>query len=329
MTGISRSKRRLFTRRRFLVAGGSVVAAGGLGLGGFAIFDRRQRFGRNATDVIPDHGVELPAALQRMVISRGSDSALSVRAAIERLGGMRQLLTTEDVVLVKPNIGWMRPPEHAVNTHPEVVAEVVRMCREAGPRRVIVSDCPVRKSRGAFEHSGILEASLAAGAEVIIPEESSHRTVRISERLGTWDVLEPFVTATKIINLPVAKSHSGLRVSAGMKNWMGITNKLRYMLHNDIHRSIAELAALMRPTLTVVDASRILMHDGPSGGTEGDVSELGTIAAGFDPVALDAWACSVVESTSYGLPAYLRIAEEMGLGTSDYQSLQPIEIVAA
>ena len=114
-----------------------------------------------------------------------------------------------------------------------------------------------------------------------------------------------------------------------MKNWMGITNKLRYMLHNDIHRSIAELAALMRPTLTVVDASRILMHDGPSGGTMSDVNPLDTIAAGFDPLALDAWACSIVKSPRSGLPAYLWIAEKMGLGTSDLRSLQPIEIVAA
>lgn len=321
-----RTRPKIFTRRRFLWVGGSVIAASGLGVGGFVLQDRWKRFGRDATAVIPDHRVELPDAIPRMVIARGGDPAINVRAAVQRLGGMDRLLTRDDIVVVKPNIGWRRPPEHAATTHPEVVAEVVRLCLAARPKRVIVTDCPVRKSRGAFEWSGILEASLAAGAEVIIPEDSSYRTVLISERLGTWDILEPFVTATKIINVPVAKSHDMMRSVAGMKNWIGITNKLRAMFHNDIHQSIAELAALMRPTLTVVDASRVLMRGGPSGGGIDAVKSVGTIAAGFDPVALDAWAGTIFGATPDELPEFLRIAEGMGLGTADFGSLGPVEI---
>lgn len=321
-----RPKRKIFTRRRFLWAGGSVLATGGLGIGGFVFHDRRQRFGREATAIIPDHRVELAASIPPMVIARGGDPVTNTRAAIQRLGGMKRLLTRDDTVVVKPNIGWRRPPEHAATTHPEVVAEVVRLCLEAGPRRVIVTDCPVRKSRGAFEWSGILEASLSAGAEVIIPEDSSYRTVLISDRLGTWDILEPFVTATKIINVPVAKSHDMMRSVAGMKNWIGITNKLRAMFHNDIHQSIAELAALMRPTLTVIDASRVLMRGGPSGGSLDAVKSIGAVAAGFDPVALDAWAGTIFGARSDELPEFLEIAERMGLGTADFSSLQPVEI---
>ncbi len=329
MTNTTRPKRKLFTRRRFLIAGGSLVAAGGLGAGGFTLYDRRQRFGRDALHVIPDHRVDLSAVLPQMVISRGTDPKLNVRAAIEQLGGMSRLLSPNDIVLIKPNIGWMRTPEQAANTHPDVVAELVRLCREAGPKQVVVSDCPLRKSRGAFERSGILDAALSAGAEVIIPEDSSHRTVQISERLGTWDILEPFVTATKIINVPVAKSHSAMQASAGMKNWIGITNRLRVMFHNDIHLSVAELAALMRPTLTVVDATRVLMDGGPEGGNPSSVKQVNTVAAGFDPVALDAWACGLLESAHGIQPEFLRLAEQMGLGTLDYRSLQPVEIVAS
>ncbi len=326
MSGSIRPGRRLFTRRRFVIAGGAAAAAGGLGYGGFMIYHRHQRFGREAVDLIPDHRVDLPATIPRMVISRGPDPALNVRAAIERLGGMRQLITPEDTVLVKPNIGWQRPPEHAVNTHPDVVAEVVRLCLDAGPKRVIVTDCPVRRSRAAFEWSGILDASDAAGAEIIIPEDSSYRTVIVSERLGAWDVLEPFVTATKIINVPVAKSHNLMGSAAGMKNWIGITTKLRYVFHNDIDLSIAELARLMKPTLTVIDASRVLMRGGPSGGSLGDVNPYGAVAAGFDPVALDGWAASIFGTDPDALPEYLQIAERMGLGSADYRSVQPIEV---
>jgi len=327
MTEPAKPKRRLLTRRRFLVAGGSLVAVGGLGFGGYVSYGHRQRFGRQALDIIPDHRIDLPAAIPRMVVARGSDPAVNVRAAIERLGGLRNLLTPEDTVLIKPNIGWQRPPEHAANTHPDVVAEIVRLCREAGPRRVIVTDCPIRKSRAAFEWSGILEASAAAGAEVIIPEDSSYRPVLISKRLGTWDILEPFVTATKIINVPVAKSHNLMGSSAGMKNWIGITTKLRFLFHNDIDASIAELALLMKPTLTVIDATRVLMHGGPAGGSRAAVNPYGAVAAGFDPVALDAWAASIFKSSTASTPEFLQIAERMGLGSADFRALQAPEII--
>ncbi len=322
----TRAPRRLFTWRRVLVGIGGVAGVGVLGVGGFFANDRYKRFLRTAERVIPDHRVELLAAAPRMVIVHGEDPARNVRAAVERLGGMGRLVGPADVVVVKPNIGWERAAEQGATTHPAVVAEVVRLCREARAGRVIVCDCPVAKSRGAFVRSGIEAAASAAGAEVIAPEDSRYLTVEISERLGTWDVLEPFVLATKVINVPVAKHHDLTGVTGGLKNWIGITGKLRIMFHDDLQRSIAELAALMRPTLTVVDASRVLMQHGPVGGSLDDVKPVRTIAAGFDPVALDAWACSLFGTRV--LPASLGLAASMGLGQVDYAALAPVELLA-
>ena len=322
-----RKKKRLFTRRRVLTASGGVVAVGAVGVGGFFVYDNKQRFGRTAERTITDHRVQLPATAPRMVIARGTDPAHNARAAIERLGGMQRFVGPQDVVVIKPNIGWDRTPEQAANTHPEVVAEVVRACRGANAKRVIVCDCPVRNSRKAFIRSGIQAAASEAGAEVIAPEDSRYHTVQVSERIGTWDVLEPFVLATKVINVPVAKHHDLTGVTAGLKNWIGITGKLRLMFHDDLQRSIAELAALMRPTLTVLDASRVLMHHGPSGGSTDDVKPVRAVAAGVDPVALDAWACSLFAGQS--LPENLHIAEKMGLGRIDFSALSPVEVVVS
>ena len=313
--------------RRTVLAGiGGVVGAGAVGVGGFLLVDKYDRFARSADRTIRDHRVELGAARPRMVIARGSDPARNVRAAVEHLGGMSAFVGPTDVVVIKPNIGWDRTAEQGANTHPEVVAEVVRLCREARARRVIVTDCPVRRSRAAFERSGILAAAAAAGAEVILPEDSRYYTVEISKRLGTWDVLEPFVIADKIINIPVAKHHDLTGVTAGLKNWLGITAKTRITFHNDLQHSIAELAALMRPTLTIVDASRVLMEHGPSGGSIDDVKPMRTIAAGVDPVALDAWAFTLFPDKR--VPENLRIAEGMGLGHVNFDALKPEQIIA-
>jgi uncharacterized protein (DUF362 family) len=325
-SGDSHPKKRLITRRRLLRAGGALVATGAVAAGGFALYDQHIHFGRDALRTIPDHRVSLPASTPKFVIARGLDPRRNVSAAIEKLGGMGQFVTRSDVVLIKPNIGWNRTPIQAANTHPDIVAELVLACRAARARRVIVSDCPMQASK-SFTLSGIEKAALEAGAEVIRPEDSGYHTVRISERLGTWDLKEPFVIATKIINVPVAKHHGLSGVTGGMKNWIGITDKLRFTFHGDIHRSIAELAALMRPTLTVLDASRVLMANGPEGGSLADVKTVNTVAVGVDPVAVDAWASELLGLSGDSLPQFLRIAEEMGLGRADYRAINPVEIV--
>ena len=321
------TERKLITRRRVLFAGGTLVGAGALAAGGFLAYDRALRFGRDPGSAIADHRVQLPPALPPMAIARGTDPAVCAHAAIEKVGGMRRFVGRDDVVVIKPNIGWERTAAQAANTNPLVVAQVVRECREAGARRVIVSDCPVAEARGAFEKSGILAAARDAGAQVILPEESEYRSVKISDRLGTWDVLDPFVIATKLINVPVAKHHSLTGATAGMKNWIGITGKLRIMFHDEIQRSIAELAALMRPTLTVVDASRVMMETGPQGGSLSVVKNVGAVAAGVDPLALDAWAFSLFGVGPDTLPESLLIGERMGLGNPDYEALSPVEII--
>jgi uncharacterized protein (DUF362 family) len=262
-----------------------------------------------------------------MVIAHGADPAVNTRAAIDRLGGMARFVSAEDVVVIKPNIGWERNVDQAANTHPAVVAEVTRTCLEVGPERVIVCDCPVSDPQRAFERSGILLAATEAGAEVILPQNSTYNTVQLSERLGTWDVLEPFVAATKLINVPVAKHHNLSGTTAGLKNWIGITGKFRGMFHTNLQKTIAELSALMRPTLTVVDASRVLMDTGPEGGSLSHVQQLRMVAAGVDPVALDAWAFSLFGKGPEDLPEFISLAEEMGLGKADYNALSPVTIM--
>ncbi|MGC4113134.1 MAG: DUF362 domain-containing protein [Myxococcales bacterium] len=315
---------RLITRRRVLYGLGGLAGASALGALGLFAEDRYSRFVRGAEFAIKDHRVDVPATTPRMVVTHGMDAAKNVRAVVERLGGMSKYVTSDDVVVIKPNIGWDRSAETGANTHPDVVAEVVRLVKEARAKRVIVADCPVRKSRAAFLRSGIQQAASAAGAEIFAPEDIRHVAVKVSDRLGTWDVLEPFVQATKIINVPVAKHHPLTGVTAGLKNWMGITGKLRMMLHEDIERAIAELAALMKPTLTIIDATRLLMGNGPDGGNPVDVKPMGVMAAGFDPVALDAWAFSLFPGVP--LPGNLHIAQELGLGTIDFNALSPVEV---
>ena len=262
-------------------------------------------------------------SLPEMVVVRAEDPRALVRKALDPLGGMRRFISPGETVVVKPNIGWDRTAEQAANTNPQVVAEVVKLCREAGATKVVVTDVSINEARRVYQRSGIAEAARSEGAEVILPDERGFREVNLEgDVLTTWPVFEPFLTADKVINVPVAKQHSLTGVTLGMKNWYGILGGQRHRLHQRIHESLADLAAFMRPTLTIIDAYRVLIRNGPSGGSLGDVELRKTLIAGTDPVALDTYAAQAFWELDSGRLHYLSIAEGKRLGTRDLQKVR-------
>ncbi len=263
-----------------------------------------------------------------MVIAQGDDPRQLVRKAIEGTGGIKRFVSRGDVVVVKPNIAWDRTPEQAANTNPQVVAEMVRLCQEAGAKAVIVTDVSCNDPRRCFQRSGIADAARGEGAQVILPEERMFREVDLrGDVLTDWPVLEPFLAADKMINLPIAKHHSLTGVTLGMKNWYGILGGPRHRLHQRIHESLADLADFMRPTLTVMDAYRVLMRNGPTGGNISDTALKKTVIASTDPVALDAYTAKAIWNIEPEALTYLKLAQERGLGTVKFESLRT-EILA-
>jgi uncharacterized protein (DUF362 family) len=98
-------------------------------------------------------------------------------------------------------------------------------------------------------------------------------------------VMKEVMSCDVFINLPAAKSHSATGVSLGMKGLMGVIWDRGYFHAKvDLHQAIADLSSVIKPTLTIIDASRALITGGPSG--PGKVERLDTIIAGVDPVAL-------------------------------------------
>jgi uncharacterized protein (DUF362 family) len=317
---------RLFTRRDALQlaatsAAGLVTVGGGLWLAA--------RHGANAELALPtirSHRVEPPAGAPRLVVARGPDAAANVRRALEAIGGMGAFVKRGETVLIKPNVGWNRLPEQAANTNPEVVAEVVRHVRAAGAARIWVAAVPVNAAERCFDRSGISRAVGDAGATVMLPGANSFTEVSVGGQvLQTAKVLKVLADADKVINLPMVKQHGLTQLTASLKNWYGVLGVHRVRLHQDIHRSIVDLAAMVRPTLTVLDATRVLMANGPTGGSLSDVKRLDTIVVGLDEVALDAFGAGLMGFDPTQID-YLAIAEQVGLGTRNHRSLESVEL---
>ncbi|MBN2361237.1 MAG: DUF362 domain-containing protein [Deltaproteobacteria bacterium] len=318
---------RVYTRRQAIgrVAATSAAALAALGLGA-GLLGRRDRSSGVERRVIRDHRVARSAGAVELAIARGPDAAANVRRAIAALGGIEAFVRRGESVAIKPNVGWNRLAEQAANTNPEVVAEVVRLCLGAGSGAVWVTDYSVNDPERCFVRSGIAAAASAAGARVVLPDKSGFREVAAGgEILQAVDVLWPLVDADRVINLPCVKQHGLSLATLSLKNWYGAIGGHRVRLHQDIHRSIVDLAALFKPTLTVLDATRVLTANGPSGGSLDDVERLDTVAAGVDEVALDAWGCTLLGLVPTDV-GFVAEAQRRGLGRADFRSLRVEEI---
>ena len=314
------SRREMLTR----VVATSGAAAATVGLGVW--LTNRRPAESQELESIRDHRVSRAAGAVEMAIARGADAAANTRRALAALGGMAQFVGKGERVVIKPNVGWNRRAEQAANTTPDVVAEVVRQVRAAGAGAVWVTDVTVNNAERCFARSGIRAAAEAAGAEVILPSGARFRTVAVGgDTLRVADVLWPFVDADKVINIPIVKQHGLAKATMAMKNWYGVLGGHRVRLHQQIDRSIFELTAMVKPTLTVLDATRVLMANGPSGGSLDDVKRFDTVAAGVDEVALDAFGAGFLDLSPEAL-GYLALGEAAGLGRRDYRSLELVEV---
>ncbi len=317
-----------WNRRHFLKRLG-VSAAGILGVSavGFSAWDR----GKSATKIaskpshIRDFRMDRDVFPPALAIGHG-DPKSATAAAVNALGGINRFVRPGEVVVVKPNVGWDRAPIHAANTNPIVVATIVALSLEAGAKRVVVTDNPCNEARRCFTRSGIWKAAQDAGGQVILPAKHRFQAYDLGGIiLGHMAVLGPAIQADRFINVPVAKHHGLTQFTGGMKNLYGILGGRRNRLHQKVDHSIADLADFLRPTLTVMDATRVLLRNGPQGGNVADTQEVGQVIASVDPLAVDAYACGLLGLSPQDLP-YLDLGEKRGLGTSDLAKIERREV---
>jgi uncharacterized protein (DUF362 family) len=217
-------------------------------------------------------------------------------------------------------------PVHAANTNPAVVAEVVRLAFEAGAKKVIVTDASCNEPNRCFQRSGIWRAAYAVGATVILPSAHRFRELRMrGDVLDQWPIYTPLIDADKVINVPVAKHHNLAKFTAAMKNWYGLLGGRRNRLHQSIDLSIADLATFMRPTLTIVDATRVLMRNGPQGGNIDDARDVHQVIASLDQVAVDAYGATLIGEKPENIP-YLKYGHSRGIGSMHWQLVPHVEV---
>lgn len=260
----------------------------------------------------------------------GRSSGYSVKVLTQKVfeaaGGIQKFISKQDVVVIKPNISWARAPYLAATTHPEVLEAVVELCQEAGAKKVVIADHTIHDARRCFAVTGAGMVAKKTGAELIYPRSSLMRKMKLQgHRLNVWPVFIPLIEADKLINLPVAKVHVLSGLTLGMKNWIGAVGGRRNALHQDIHLTIVDLAQFFNPTLTLIDAIRIMIHNGPSGGSVSDVANSNHLILSNDPVAADAKAATLFDFQPQDI-GFIRLGSKWGLGTYEIQKIRQFQV---
>jgi len=242
-----------------------------------------------------------------------------VRKVFEAAGGIQKFVSKQDVVVIKPNISWARPPDLAATTNPEVLEAVVELCQEAGAKKVRIADHTIHDARRCFAITGAGMVAKKTGADLVYPRSSLMRNMKLQgHRLDVWPVFLPLVEADKVINLPVAKVHSLSGLTLGMKNWIGAVGGRRSALHQDIHLTIVDLAQFFNPTITLIDATR--------GGSRSDVAVSNRLILSDDPVAADAKAAGLFNLQPQDI-GFITLGEKWGLGTTEFQKLREHKVI--
>lgn len=267
-----------------------------------------------------------------LVKGTGETQNYSIKALTRKMfdaaGGISKFISKGDVVVIKPNVSWARAPHLAATTHPEVMEAVVELCMEAGAKKVRLADNTIHDAQRCFAVTGIGAVAKKTGADLIVPRESLMRDMNLhGHRLDVWPVFTPIVEADKLINLPIAKDHGLSGLTLGIKNWIGAVGGRRSALHQDIHQTIVDLARFFKPTITLIDATRIMIKNGPSGGNKSDVRVKNTLLLSNDPVAADTGAAELFYMDPQKL-GFIQLGAKWGLGTSDLTQLKQVSVSA-
>ena len=252
----------------------------------------------------------------------------ATRKALEAIGGISRFVKKGQRVILKPNMSFTRTPDFSATTHPAVVATLAQACIEAGASQVLVLDHTLQRAELCLERTGIREAckNLPGVHVLALQERKFFREIKIPQGkvLERVEVIKEVLDNSVLINIPVAKSHSATGVSMGMKGLMGlIWDRESFHSQYNINQAIADLGTVIKPQLTILDATRALTSGGPGG--PGTVMKSNLVIAGIDPVAVDSYGVSIVPWYGQNFKGrqveHLMVSHQRGLGKIDIDQL--------
>jgi len=272
-----------------------------------------------------------------IAVVNGENYFKNTEKAVKMIGGMKAFVPQSAKVGLLINSDFEIPGTY---THPDVAIAVAKMCFDAGASEVItlqnVKPEYWQRSSHAEKYMEMIDG-LGNIAYNQFPCEFDEAHFIKAEvpgiSLKSGEVIKALFDVDVLINLPIAKHHASTLYTGALKNTMGVcTRKTNVGFHLDsgvrndpvyLAQCIADLNLLRVADLTVVDATEVLVSNGPSG--PGDIEKPMKIVAGKDIVAVDAY-CTSLLGFENGDVLTITKAHELGIGNMNFHELKMTEV---
>lgn len=265
-----------------------------------------------------------------MVAVRGGERVAMLDKALAALGGIEKFVKKGQTVVLKPNAGWDKGPELAANTHPDLVAHMVKLCLKAGAKEVNVFDHTCSEWKSAYANSGIKDAVEKAGGKMVPGNDEKMYVKKEAPKAAVLKealIHKLIVESDVYINMPVLKHHGGATITACLKNVMGLVWDRRQFHSAGLHECIADGVLYRKPDLNILDAYTPMTRNGPQGKSVNDLMDgVKSLIVSVDPVACDAAGLAIL-GHKRGDIKHVKLAAEAGHGVDDLSKLKVERIV--
>jgi uncharacterized protein (DUF362 family) len=259
-----------------------------------------------------------------VAVGIGGDYEQAAMKAVSLLGGIKKFVPKNARVALLPNVQSRHPGSF---TKPQILRAVIRMCKKAGAKEV---NCLSWQTVKQWEDTGlkaVIDAE-GAGLKIFEKDEALFKPVPVpgGQALKEARILAELFSHDLLINMPITKDHAGNKFTGTMKNLMGLNspaNNRTFHRPNwktdpddvaHLEQSIVDLNKAVKPALNLVDATEIIVTNGPFG--PGQIMTPEKVVAGTDRVAVDAY-CAALWGLDPKDIVQIRRGAEQGLGQMD------------
>ena len=267
--------------------------------------------------------------MSRVAIVKGTRPVEMTVEALEKIGSdVDGLLSEKRPILIKPNYINSSHPSTGITTDARVLEGIVKFLRERKVEEIVIGEgSGFADTFEAFQVAGVDAVAERWGVKLVDLNKDEFVEVKPPDPLSLKSVrVAKTALESTIISVPKLKPHRIATITLSLKNMMGALASKGTMHKGRLSQRIADLASVLKPSVSVVDG--IVAGEGHE--TSGNPVEMNLVMAGTDPVAVDAVGAAVM-----GIPPsdvkHLVFAEKKGLGTCNLEEItvlgEPIESV--
>lgn len=251
-----------------------------------------------------------------------------VQKAIDHIGGIDDIISRGDRVLIKPNIAYALKPGESELTDPRVSKAIYDILVERGASPVIAeSSASGVDGEEAFQASGYYDLRDQGYEVVDLKKKGVSKVISIdnpkAKVVKKVKIFEMAKEVDAIINVPVIKTHDHLPATLALKNMKGLmpdSEKKKFHSKYGLSEAIADLNLAVKSQLVIVDG--ILCREG-LGYPWSEEIEMDLIVAGKDPVAVDTVVLQIMDINPQE-QTHAILAQALGIGTMDMDMIEVV-----